>query len=86
MSPVNDVTSLTAIGGNAYVSSVPFTATHWSVALEVQGESPEAQEASEKLCRVYWRPIYSFVRRQAAGPEDAQDSHTSPDRILRSRR
>src|SRR5207237_7676900 len=27
----------------------------------------------EKLCRVYWRPIYSFVRRQGAGPEEAQD-------------
>src|SRR5207248_5910973 len=31
------------------------------------------QEALEKLCRVYWRPIYSFVRRHGAGPEEAQD-------------
>src|SRR4029434_6845522 len=38
-----------------------------------QGESPEAEEALEKLCRVYWRPIYSFVRRQGVSPEDAQD-------------
>ena len=41
--------------------------------LEAQGESPAAQEALEKLCRVYWRPIYCFVRRQGAGPEEAQD-------------
>ena len=41
--------------------------------LEAQGESPAAQEALEKLCRIYWRPIYSFVRRQGAGPEEAQD-------------
>src|SRR6184192_2355504 len=52
---------------------VAFTTTQWSVVLEAQGESPEAQEALEKLCRVYWRPIYSFVRRQGAGPEEAED-------------
>jgi RNA polymerase sigma-70 factor (ECF subfamily) len=41
--------------------------------LEAQGESPTAQEALEKLCRTYWRPIYSFMRRQGAGAEDAED-------------
>src|SRR5213596_333626 len=50
-----------------------FATTHWSVVLEAQGASPAAQEALEKLCRIYWRPIYSFVRRQGAGPEEAQD-------------
>src|SRR4030095_9012224 len=38
-----------------------------------QGESAAAQEALEKLCRTYWRPIYSFVRRQGVGPEAAED-------------
>ena len=41
--------------------------------LEAQGESPAAQEALEKLCRTYWRPIYGFVRRQGARSEDAED-------------
>ena len=41
--------------------------------LEAQGESPTAQEALGKLCRTYWRPIYSFVRRQGSGTEDAED-------------
>src|SRR5207253_8919037 len=50
-----------------------FATTHWSVVLEAQGESPAAQEALEKLCRTYWRPIYVFVRRQGAGAEDAED-------------
>jgi len=52
---------------------VAFATTHWSVVLEAQGESPAAQEALEKLCRIYWRPIYSFVRRQGIGPEEAED-------------
>jgi RNA polymerase sigma-70 factor (ECF subfamily) len=69
----DEVTSLSAIGGNAYHGPAAFTTTHWSVVLEAQGESPAAQEALEKLCRVYWRPIYSFVRRQGAGLEEAQD-------------
>ena len=41
--------------------------------LEAQGQSPAAQEALEKLCRTYWRPIYSFVRRHGARAEDAED-------------
>ncbi len=41
--------------------------------MEAQGESPAAQEALEKLCRIYWRPIYSFLRRQGISADDAQD-------------
>src|SRR4029077_12320626 len=52
---------------------VAFTTTHWSMVLEAQGESPAAQEALEKLCRIYWRPIYGFVRRQGVEPEEAKD-------------
>ena len=52
---------------------VAFTTTHWSMVLEAQGESPAAQEALEKLCRIYWRPIYGFVRRQGVQPEEAKD-------------
>jgi DNA-directed RNA polymerase specialized sigma24 family protein len=72
--PADDqVTSLTGVSGSAQDGRVAFTTTHWSVVLEAQGESPAAQEALEKLCRIYWRPIYSFVRRQGAGLEEAQD-------------
>ncbi len=41
--------------------------------LEAQGESPAAREALEKLCRIYWRPVYSFLRRQGVGQEEAED-------------
>ena len=69
----DDVTSLSAIGESAHRGPAAFTTTHWSVVLEAQGESPAAQEALEKFCRTYWRPIYSFVRRQRARTEDAED-------------
>jgi hypothetical protein len=45
----DDVTSLSAIGGDARHGGVAFTTTHWCVVLEAQGESPAAQEALEKL-------------------------------------
>jgi RNA polymerase sigma-70 factor (ECF subfamily) len=69
----DEVTSLSAIGGNAHHGPAAFTTTHWSVVLEAQGESPAAQEALENLCRIYWRPIYSFVQRQDFGREEAED-------------
>jgi RNA polymerase sigma-70 factor (ECF subfamily) len=69
----DEVTSQGAVGGNAYHGPAAFTTTHWSVVLEAQGESPAAQEALEKLCRTYWRPIYSFVRRQGVGAAEAED-------------
>jgi len=50
-----------------------FVTTHWSVVLAAQGESERAQEALEKLCRTYWRPLYAFIRRQGCSPEEAQD-------------
>jgi len=54
-------------------SSIAFTTTHWSVVLEAQGQSPAAQEALEKLCRAYWRPVYGFIRRQNIGSQEAED-------------
>jgi RNA polymerase sigma factor (sigma-70 family) len=68
----DDVTSLSAAGSESR-GAIAFTTTQWSVVLEAQGESPAAQAALEKLCRMYWRPIYSFVRRQGVGPADAED-------------
>jgi RNA polymerase sigma factor (sigma-70 family) len=72
--PADDqVTSLTAFGGSARNGGVAFTTTHWSVVLTAQGESPAAKEALQKLCHTYWRPLYSFIRRQGARPEEAED-------------
>jgi DNA-directed RNA polymerase specialized sigma24 family protein len=68
----DDVTSLGA-AGPASAGPAAFTTTNWSVVLEAQGESPAAQEALENLCRTYWRPIYSFARREGTSPEEAKD-------------
>ena len=74
--PADDqVTSATGVGPTAAGQNggIAFATTHWSVVLTAQGESPAAREALEKLCRTYWRPVYSFIRRQGIGPEQAED-------------
>ena len=75
MSAEDEITSLTKLGSE---STGPrghaiFSTTNWSVVLEAQGQSPAAQEALEKLCRTYWRPVYSFIRREGTGHEEAED-------------
>ncbi len=51
-----------------------FKTTHWSVVIQAgQQSSPQAAESLEKLCRAYWFPLYTYVRRHGRAPEDAQD-------------
>ncbi len=76
MPPAEDeVTSATAFGPvvAGEHAEAAFMTTHWSVVLEAQGESPAAQDALEKLCRTYWRPIFSFLQRQGFELAEAED-------------
>lgn len=51
-----------------------FPSTHWSVVLNAgHGELPGGPAALEELCRAYWPPLYSFLRRQGHSPHDAED-------------
>jgi RNA polymerase sigma factor (sigma-70 family) len=67
--------NLTAIvaAGAARKAAVPFTATHWSMVLDAQSELRAARDALEKLCRIYWQPIYAFVQRQGIELKEAED-------------
>ena len=54
--------------------SPQFKQTRWSLVRRAAGlDSPESREALEALCRLYWFPIYAFIRRQPHSPHDAQD-------------
>jgi RNA polymerase sigma factor (sigma-70 family) len=51
-----------------------FRTTHWSVVLlSAQTQAPGSRTALADLCRLYWYPLYAFVRRRGYSPEDAQD-------------
>lgn len=42
-------------------------------AADSAAESAQAFSALSELCQIYWRPLYSFLRKQGYGSEDAQD-------------
>ena len=51
-----------------------FRTTHWSVVLlSAQTQVPGSRTALADLCRLYWYPLYAFVRRRGYSAEDAQD-------------
>jgi RNA polymerase sigma factor (sigma-70 family) len=84
----DEVTSLTGVGSEITGphGDAIFSTTNWSVVLQAQGQSPAAQEALEKLCRTYWRPVYSFIRREGTAPEEAEDLTQSFFVLLLQRR
>lgn len=52
-----------------------FEETRWALiglAAEEQDSEPAAR-AREELCRIYWGPVYSFVRRLGCSPHGAED-------------
>jgi len=50
-----------------------FTDTHWTMVLAAGQKDSRAKTALEELCRIYWYPLYAFVRRQGYGKNDAED-------------
>jgi RNA polymerase sigma factor (sigma-70 family) len=53
-----------------------FATTRWSLILtsaDLKDDDQRAQQALSELCRLYWRPILSFVCRRGYSTQDAQD-------------
>jgi RNA polymerase sigma factor (sigma-70 family) len=65
-----------AVGKEGAGDQRAFATTRWSLILSAaKSESGEqkARDALEELCRIYWRPVFSFVCRRGYSTEDAQD-------------
>jgi RNA polymerase sigma factor (sigma-70 family) len=64
-----------AVPGTLKTGGAAFASTRWSVvgACNADSASEEAEAAVAQLCRDYWPPLYSFVRRRGFSPADAQD-------------
>ena len=51
-----------------------FEETAWSVVIAAGATTePRAHAALTELCRIYWRPIYAYLRRSGYDTHDAQD-------------
>ena len=66
----NSVPSLSPSTAEATSS---FPKTRWTTVLVAREENLEkAAVAMQELCRLYWYPIYAFIRRNS-NPQDAED-------------
>jgi DNA-directed RNA polymerase specialized sigma24 family protein len=51
-----------------------FQSTRWSLVLvSAKSQAPGSKEAFADLCKLYWYPLYAFIRYRGYSPEDAQD-------------
>ncbi len=51
-----------------------FPATQWSIILRAgNATTAPTREALEELCRIYWPPLYAFLRRNGSDPHEAKD-------------
>lgn len=52
-----------------------FATTRWTVVLQAGGSTSTGSHAAlEQLCRTYWYPLYSFLRRRGLPQHDAEDT------------
>ena len=51
-----------------------FPSTRWSLIVQAAAPAtPQAREALEELCSLYWHPVYAFIRRKGNDPDWALD-------------
>lgn len=51
-----------------------FLTTRWTLVGKAVGSGDtEARKAMDDLFRIYWKPLYRYVRRMGKSPEDAED-------------
>ena len=66
-----------AVPGTLRTGGAAFASTRWSVVAACNADGApdlaETEAAVAQLCRDYWPPLYSFVRRRGFSPADAQD-------------
>lgn len=59
---------------SAFPPEEHFDETSWSVVVAAGATTePRVQAAQAELCRIYWPPIYGYLRRSGYNREDAQD-------------
>jgi RNA polymerase sigma factor (sigma-70 family) len=65
---------MTAISDWGQGDAAAFRTTHWSIVLTAgQTHSADQHESLAKLCKIYWYPLYAYIRRRGHHAPDAQD-------------
>jgi RNA polymerase sigma factor (sigma-70 family) len=67
---------MNSVSAETKMNAGSFQSTRWTLVLAASGEEStpsQSYEALSELCRIYWRPVYLFLRREGQSPSDAQD-------------
>lgn len=63
-----------SVGGIREPAGSRFSTTSWSLVVAAGDDgSPGARQALEALCKAYWAPVYSYIRRHGARADEARD-------------
>jgi RNA polymerase sigma-70 factor (ECF subfamily) len=63
-------------GSSLQPNAGSFAATRWTLVLTAarrRDASSQAAEAMAELCRLYWYPLYAYIRRRGQSMHDAED-------------
>lgn len=61
-------------GGGSGGGGASFATTQWSLVLASREPGSAGGEALDRLCRVYWPPLFAYARRDGLSVHDAQDA------------
>ena len=62
------------VGQPSSADGSDFATTHWSVVVAAGHQNvPQADAALAELCKIYWYPLYAYVRRRTDDVHEAQD-------------
>ena len=50
-----------------------FPPTRWTLVQDLRDGGTSAERALGELCKIYWLPVYAFIRREGASAADAED-------------
>lgn len=66
--------SVSSLNDSSAPRAGAFPATRWSLILQARDQGmPKAAEALAELCKVYWKPVYGFLRGLGNATHDAED-------------
>ena len=51
-----------------------FPPSHWSWVEQARGGGSDSEEARDRLCKTYWKPLYRYALRRGLSKEDAEDA------------
>ncbi len=72
--PLGCASTMADLTASNPLGSPRFATTHWSVVAEAaHAGTADGRKALEQLCRIYWRPLYTFARRRGLSAADAED-------------